>query len=57
MIAMNKDNIFGAEEMAQWLRAQAALSEVLNLIPNNYNGGSRPLVMGSDALFSDSVFM
>jgi hypothetical protein len=38
----------GAEEMAQWLRAQTALPEFSSQQPHD---GSQPSVMGSDALF------
>jgi hypothetical protein len=40
-----------AGEMAQWLRALAALPEVLSSIPSKPHGGSQPSVMGPDALF------
>jgi hypothetical protein len=42
----------GAGEMAQQLRALAALPEVMSLIPSNQShGGSQPYLGGSDALF------
>ena len=40
----------GAGEMTQWLRALAALPEVLGSIPST-RGTSQPSVMGSEALF------
>jgi hypothetical protein len=39
----------GAGEVTQWLRALAALPEILSLIPSN--DGSQPSVVGYDALF------
>jgi hypothetical protein len=42
----------GAGKMAQQLRAQTSLSEVLSSIPSNHIRGSSQLpVIGSDALF------
>jgi hypothetical protein len=41
----------GVREMAQRLRALAALPEVLSSIPNNHHDDSQPSIMGSDALF------
>jgi hypothetical protein len=51
----------GAREMAQLLRALAALPEVMTSIPRNYMvTNSQPSVMGSNTFFwcvSDSVLI
>ena len=43
------------EEMTQWLRGLAALSEVLSSIPNNHMVVHKPFILGSDALFWHAV--
>jgi hypothetical protein len=43
--------VWGAGEMAQWLRALTALPEVLRSIPSNHMVDSQPSVMGSNGLF------
>jgi hypothetical protein len=41
----------GTGEVAQWLRALAALPEVWSSISQKLHGGSQPSVKRSDALF------
>ena len=43
--------VFGAGEMAQWLRALTDLAEVLSSSPSKSHAGSKPYVMGSGAPF------
>jgi hypothetical protein len=49
--ALRKEQIWGAGEMAQWVRAPDCSSEGPKFKSQQPHGGSQPSVMRSDALF------